>query len=133
MNRICLLLIGVFYIIIGVAQNKKPIGVNIEQIKCFIDETPSSKIQLISINVTGNKKTKDYIIVREMSMKIGDSVNASSLYDELVTSHGLIYNTNLFSEVALTAILISPYTFKIEIKVLEKWYVYPIPQFYLKE
>jgi len=131
MNRICLLLIGVFYFIMGVAQNKKPIGVNIEQIKCFIDETPSSKIQLISINVIGNKKTKDYIILREMSLKIGDSVNASYLYDELVTSHGLIYNTNLFSDVALTAILISPNTFKIEIKVLEKWYVYPIPQFEL--
>ena len=129
MNRICLLLIGVFYVIIGVAQNIKPIGVNIEQIKSFINENPSSKIQLISINVTGNKKTKDYIIIREMSIKIGDSVNPSSLYDELVTSHGLIYNTNLFSEVELTAILTSPYTFKIEIKLLERWYVYPIPQF----
>lgn len=48
------------------------------------------------INVSGNKKTKQHIILREAIFKIGDTVTVQSLAEKIERSKELIYNTTLF-------------------------------------
>ncbi|MFT3982166.1 MAG: POTRA domain-containing protein [Ferruginibacter sp.] len=93
----------------------------------------SAKIVLDSVSISGNKKTKKYIIIREMKIKKGDSIIAATLADRLKESQELIYNTNLFSDVTLTPRFITARNFVIDIVVKERWYIYPTPQFQLTD
>jgi outer membrane protein insertion porin family len=51
--------------------------------------------QFDSIDVSGNTKTKDYVILREIDIKTGDKVNEVELKKNL----GRVFNLNYFSEV----------------------------------
>ena len=89
------------------------------------------KIALRKINITGNKKTKDYIILREMLIKPGDSVVTAKLGAVLERDRRYIYNTTLFAEVMIEPVTIDAHNFDINISVKEKWYIYPLPEFRL--
>lgn len=88
-----------------------------------------AKLFIASVEISGNKKTKEYIIEREMRLKQGDSILASEINDKLVRSQELIYNSTLFTEVTLVPYFISATDVRIEVTVKEKWYIYPSPQF----
>ena len=94
-----------------------------------ISSDTTEKIQLDSIYIYGNNKTKDYIILRELNIKVGDLMLPSELNEKLLLCREAVYNTNLFSEVKITPEIISPAKFKLNINVTERWYIYPIPQF----
>ena len=89
----------------------------------------SAKLFIAAIEISGNKKTKEYIIQREMRFKQGDSIPASEIYNKLARSQELIYNTTLFTEVTLVPHFISATDVRIQATVREKWYIYPSPQF----
>jgi outer membrane protein assembly factor BamA len=91
----------------------------------------STKLLISSIQVSGNKKTKRYIIEREMRFKSGDSVAAAGLYEKLQQSQQLIYNTAIFTEVKVEPVFLSATEVSILVSVKEKWYIYPYPQFQL--
>ncbi len=87
------------------------------------------KYYISGINIEGNRKTKDYIIIGEMKFKVGDSIKASLFYEKIQRSRELIYNTNLFSVVEIKPIAINSIDLNIKISVIEKWYIYPEPEF----
>jgi outer membrane protein assembly factor BamA len=91
----------------------------------------SSHLHIRSIEVEGNRKTKTYIILREMLIKQGDSLLAGTLYNKLEHSRQLIYNTSLFFVVTLNPYWIGGHDIRIRVTVKEKWFIYPIPQFQL--
>lgn len=93
----------------------------------------SAKLLVKFFTITGNKKTKKYIIEREINFKPGDSIIAAYLYDKLESSRQLIYNTNLFEAVTLTPRFISGEEISIDVTVKERWYIYPTPQFQLSD
>ncbi len=97
--------------------------------KVGIDST--AKIYLSAVAITGNKKTKNYIILREMRVQPGDSILASTLLEKLKLSQQLIYNTTLFTEVVLVPRFSSATDMTVQVNVTEKWYIYPTPQFQL--
>ncbi|MEO7561480.1 MAG: POTRA domain-containing protein [Ferruginibacter sp.] len=90
-----------------------------------------NKLHIISINVLGNKKTKTYIILRELHFKVGDSITTSDLNKNLIQAKQQVYNTRLFTDVQVTPEFISAFEIKINVIVKEKWYLYPTPQFQL--
>ncbi len=99
----------------------------------YFESLQTDTIRLLnvrSIKISGNKKTKDYIILREMKLKAGQQVKAAILLEKLNASQPLIYNTNLFSTVTVTPVMIGTDAVDIYIEVLERWYIYPTP--YLK-
>jgi hypothetical protein len=105
----------------------KPVPFNAEvNQKVAIDST--AKIFVSEIRISGNKKTKAYIIQREMRMKLGDSILASTLLEKLKLSQQLIYNTTLFASVVLEPRFITATDLVVEVTVKEKWYIYPAPQ-----
>ena len=86
------------------------------------------KLHLRGITIDGNKKTKDYIILREMQIKPGDSIVIASLIDELEIARQHIYNLTLFVDVKLEPVIISAFDFDIRITVKERWYIFPLPE-----
>jgi outer membrane protein assembly factor BamA len=92
-----------------------------------------SKIKVEAILIDGNTKTKEYIILRELDFKSGDSINANSLYERCEKAKNLIYNTNLFSIVTVVPKLNPQLNLVVNIKVIERWYIYPLPEFKLND
>jgi len=87
------------------------------------------KLAVHQIIIQGNKKTKLFVILREIQFIQGDSLLSSNLVNELELARQQIYNTTLFNEVFIESILISPTQVDIIVTVKERWYLYPLPQF----
>lgn len=78
-----------------------------------------------------NKKTKIYIVYREIQFKKGDSLVISSLQKELEQARRQVYNTTLFNEISFDLTALDSVNVNINVHVTERWYLYPVPQFQL--
>ena len=88
------------------------------------DET----VRIDSIRIEGNEATKDFIILRELTFQAGDSVTGKTLR----FNRERVFSLRLFNQVE----------FKIEnttdknilvIKLIESWYLYPLPLFRIQD
>ncbi len=91
----------------------------------------AEKIIIRQIIITGNSKTKAYIIRREIQIKTGDSVKVADLNGELQKVRQQVYNTNLFLEVNVDIATAGANQVDVLIAVKERWYIFPIPKFQL--
>lgn len=89
----------------------------------------SKKIIIDEITVIGNKKTKDYIIRREVQFKKGDSISLYNLATELELARQQVYNTTLFNIVTIQYSYINANAIAVNLNVEERWYIYPTPLF----
>ncbi len=78
---------------------------------------------------SGNKKTKTFIIERELTFKRGDTLWLPFLRQELDKSAENILKTQLFNFAELDTIHASNHETDIIISVTERWYLWPIPIF----
>lgn len=86
------------------------------------------------IDVEGNRRTKDYIIRREMELAAGDSIPQHFLQDAMETDRRKIANTNLFVTVDLVALPRQGTGITdIQVVVKERFYVMPLPVFQLAD
>jgi outer membrane protein assembly factor BamA len=104
-----------------------------DELPLKLKEDSSSKLLVREITIKGNKKTRSYIILREILLKKGDSVIAGKLMELVTLSKNLVYNSNLFLEVDIQPILESAFELRLEVTVKERWYILPIPQFKLTD
>jgi len=81
------------------------------------------------IYITGNKKTKNYIIERELYFKTGDSVSLHDLVVSFQRAHDRLINTRLFNDVVIYLKNFRGYEADIAIEVKERWYIFPVPYF----
>ena len=81
------------------------------------------------IIITGNKKTKPYIIERELPFKRGDSIYLPDLVTAFQRARELLINTRLFNEVVVSLKSFRGYMVEVSIEVKERWYIFPIPYF----
>lgn len=84
-----------------------------------------------NIILNGNKKTKSYIVFREVSFKQGDTLTPSQLTEQLELSRQQIMNTTLFVDVVVYVTNIEKNIANIAIDVKERWYIFPLPYFKL--
>src|SRR5690349_15332193 len=82
------------------------------------------------IYIEGNKRTKPYIIERELPFKRGDSIYLPELVHGFEISRQQLINTSLFNDVVIALKSFRGYYVDIQIIVKERWYIFPIP--YLK-
>jgi outer membrane protein assembly factor BamA len=81
-----------------------------------------------SILVTGNETTEDFVILRELTFGVGDTLTPSiSEYNR-----ERIYSLRIFNEVKLRPFSINEKNI-LRIEVEESWYIYPIPFIVLKD
>ncbi|MCU0321568.1 MAG: hypothetical protein MUE72_04085 [Chitinophagaceae bacterium] len=84
-----------------------------------------------NIILTGNKRTKTYIVFREVPFKEGDTVTPNQLTEQLELARQQIMNTTLFVDVTVYATNIQNKVVNINIDVKERWYIFPLPYFKL--
>ncbi len=79
------------------------------------------------IVISGNAKTKEYIITRELLVKKGDAVQRNDLNNLLVHSKENLFNTGLFNFITINIIEESASEITIFILLTERWYIFPYP------
>lgn len=85
-----------------------------------------------TISILGNKRTKNQVILREMTFHPGDSVAAASL-DKLVTRNQQnLYNLGLFNAVSIHPEVLEGNVYFF-ITVQERWYIFPVPKIRVEE
>jgi len=81
------------------------------------------------IDISGNKKTKHYIITRELQFHKGDTILKSNISKLLKESQENIFNTSLFNFVTIDTNILGNHLLNIKINVIERWYLWPFPVF----
>ena len=76
-----------------------------------------------SIEIKGHKKTKDRIILRELTFKIGDTINPLNKNYHTERSRQQLLNLYLFNEVQIAF-----ENHKAVIYIKERWYIWPSPK-----
>lgn len=87
------------------------------------------------ISVNGNKKTKDKIVERELDLIVGDTIYTEGLSQLITENEKRVLNTGLFTDVKIN---IKDWDdekrqARIEIMLVENWYIYPAPIFELAD
>ncbi|HEY4290712.1 MAG TPA: POTRA domain-containing protein [Puia sp.] len=96
---------------------------------CLFLHTSAQSVTVGNIFIQGNRKTKTYIVERELSFRKGDTVTLSQLVNAFRTAHDRLINTHLFNEVIIYVKDFSGYQVNVEIDVKERWYIFPVPYF----
>ncbi len=89
-----------------------------------------SHITIRAISIAGNKKTKTYIISRELPFREGESYPMSDILEGLETSRQNLMNTTLFVEAGVCFSNWNNDSLDIMVDVKERWYYFLFP--YLK-
>jgi outer membrane protein assembly factor BamA len=82
------------------------------------------------IQISGNHRTRNYIILRELSFRAGDTVDLGNLVSAFRNAHDRLVNTHLFNEVVIYIKGFRGNVADVGIDVKERWYIFPLP--YLK-
>lgn len=92
----------------------------------------SDKLCVKTISVMGAKKTKPWVVLRELSFGRGDSIPAADLSKIVMRNQQNVFNLGLFNEVVVEPLpLMKDIHFIIHVK--ERWYIFPIPKLRVEE
>ncbi len=97
----------------------------------FFVECINAQLTISTITIEGNKKTKNYIILRELPYHVGDLIVKDSLLYYNTIAQQQIFNTSLFMEVVVTSTSADSLHCNIKIQLKERWYLFPLPAFKL--
>jgi len=82
-----------------------------------------------NIVITGNRKTKASIILREIPFKPGDRFQLQELVSKFEDARKQLMNTTLFHEVVVALKSFEGHNVDILVDVKERWYIFPVPYF----
>ncbi|GAB3313317.1 hypothetical protein GCM10027299_00210 [Larkinella ripae] len=86
-----------------------------------------------SVQIQGHHRTRERIILREMELKTGDTIQRQQLTEKLAWDQRKITNTNLFVTVEVVAREVGPQQLDIDVSLKERWYFFVIPVFDLAD
>ncbi len=86
-------------------------------------------VAISDIIVTGFKKTKLYIIQREIPFKKGEYILRSDFATKLSLCKQQLMNTTLFVDVDVKPVKLDSNHVFVTVNVKERWYLFPIPYF----
>jgi hypothetical protein len=95
----------------------------------FIGQISYAQVQIGAIEISGNKKTRDYIVKRELPYKVGDLLSKTELDSLNIVAQQQLFNTALFLETSVSSEIIDSTSVKIIIQLKERWYFFPLPYF----
>lgn len=120
----CILFSIIFFLIASQLQAQN------NHIDSLITDSTIHKMKMVTIRniiIAGNDRTKNYIILREVPFKNGDSILLEELPKQVEKARELIYNTTLFVNVNVFSQLPNADEADIIIILKERWYIFPIP------
>jgi outer membrane protein assembly factor BamA len=101
--------------------------------KTVQDTTTGDSAIVRNIFISGNKKTKRFIILRELNFIPGETIPLISVDELLRKSRNQLLNTSLFNSAELSVKRDSLAYIDIYIHVAERWYLWPVPIFELAD
>jgi len=94
-------------------------------------DIPTQKVIVGKIEISGNKKTLDNIIFRELVIVAGDTVTTDEFSKRVNQSRLNLLNTSLFNFVTFDTVPDNTggmqAVMNVKISLLERWYVWPVP------
>lgn len=99
----------------------------------FVSPDSTDFLKLNRVIIIGNKKTLDRIILRELTLKPGDSVTRYELDKILLRDKNKIYNLRIFHTVKPKVLELPSNQFDLLVEVEERWYTFPVPIFELSD
>ncbi|MFI5188220.1 MAG: POTRA domain-containing protein [Chitinophagales bacterium] len=94
-----------------------------------MDDPISEPFVVRNIFITGNRKTKASIILREIPFKTGDHFQLQQLVSKFEDARRQLMNTTLFHEVTVALKSFEGHDVDIVVDVKERWYLFPVPYF----
>ena len=94
-------------------------------------DSVNASIEINDVLLTGYKRTKPYIIMRDVPFKKGEYLSVKELNDKLSLCKTQLMYTTLFVDVEVTPLKVDSAHVFIHIHVKERWYLFPIPYFKL--
>lgn len=100
-----------------------------------VDTVEARTLRVNRVIVLGNKITRNRIILRELSLKPGDTISLSRIDNQLLRDRAKIYNLRLFNTVIVRWLEYDPANNLIDliVEVTERWYTFPSPIFELSD
>lgn len=96
-------------------------------------DTTGYWIQINRVFIVGNKKTRETIILRELTLSSGDTLLSTDLPKIIQKDQQKLFNLHLFNEVTIQSLELDPGQVDLLIDVDERWYSFPIPIFQLSD
>jgi outer membrane protein assembly factor BamA len=136
--RLTLLMLMVWYGLSGISQVVSPAVADhrlidsafVSMDSIFAAESDDrSPVVITDINITGYRKTRLYIIEREIPFKLGDYISKKDLPARLELCRQQLMNTSLFVDVDVKLARQYNELAFIDITVKERWYMFPLPYF----
>lgn len=90
-----------------------------------------SGFSIRNIVISGNKKTRPNIILRELPFHPGDQITLPDLVRKFEEARRNLLNTTLFHEVIVALKGFDGYQVDVMVSVKERWYLFPLPYFKL--
>ena len=98
------------------------------------DTIPRGRLLTVNrIFITGNRITRDKIILRELSLKTGDVVYSEDIPPMLERDKKKLLNTRLFNTVEMRTLELEPLKVDVIVDLNERWYTFPAPLFELAD
>ncbi len=91
------------------------------------DSTLSSYFIIDSIHIEGNKRTKTFIIERELDFKVGDTILTKNIESRLQRTQNRLFNTSLFLETNTQLVSTDAIHKTVKVVVRERYYTYIVP------
>jgi outer membrane protein assembly factor BamA len=82
-------------------------------------------LRVAAITVSGNRVTREAIILRELVVRTDDSLPSTVFYERLERSRQNLMNTGLFNTVTLLPLWLDQRHVIVEVRVNERWYLWP--------
>lgn len=96
-------------------------------------QNPPQKQYIREIILNGNHKTRDYILLRELTISAGDTLTFDALDIQLTESTENLRRLPLFNFVNLSITEITPQTIVVTVNVTERWYTWLWPIFEISD
>jgi hypothetical protein len=114
------------------AQPSVAIDTAKERLQKIIRQFPDTAELIIrSVTINGHKRTKDYIILREVPFRAGSKYLGNQLEAAIEQARMNVFNTQLFLEVIPRITNWDERHVDVLFDVKERWYIFPSPYFKL--
>jgi outer membrane protein assembly factor BamA len=128
----CIMVQGYIYCQTAVVSAGQLVDSSMKQL--LRDHDTIHKRNLFFVNeivINGDRKTKSYIIEREVPFKRGDSLYLNELVQKFDLARRQLMNTRLFNDVVVSLKGFKGFNVDVQIDVKERWYIFPLPYFKL--
>lgn len=112
--------------------NAKPDSVKRPKKESVIDTT-GRFVEINRIFIIGNRRTREQIIRRELSVKPGDVIYSTDLPNRLDLDRKKLINTRLFNKADIRTLELDAKKIDLLVDVNERWYTFPSPIFELAD